>query len=223
MPSFRDIARALLKDASIKTGIGTEVFFATYPYMYRPSQLMVLARCISETRNIPGCAVEVGCAYGATTVFLNKFMADEMIDRDYFAIDTFSGFVPEHVDYEITNRGKSDFLRNVFTVNKKSWFDQTVKLNGLDRVKSFEMDITKFDFSTIPPIAFCLLDVDLYQPIKEVLPKLYAAMSPGGIIVIDDCQADAPWDGALQAYDEFVTERQMSREIVAVKLGILRA
>jgi O-methyltransferase len=76
--------------------------------------------------------------------------------------------------------------------------------HGVKRVKSIESDVTKFDFSAIAPIAFCLLDVDLYRPIKDVLPKIYGAMSPGWIVIVDDCKAAELWDSALQAYEEFV-------------------
>jgi O-methyltransferase len=220
--SPRGAIRRFAKDISIKTGLCRNLFFSNYPYMYQPNQLVVLTQCISAVRNVPGCFVEAGCAYGATSVFLNKFMSNESIERDYFAFDTFSGFVREHVDHEIKNRGKSDFLRDVFSDNKKSWFDQTMRLNNLNRVKSFQQDVTKFDFSTIAPIAFCLLDLDLYEPTKYALRKIYDAMSPGGIVVIDDCQADTPWDGAYQAYEEFLIENDLPKKITAVKLGIIR-
>jgi hypothetical protein len=95
-------------------------------------------------------------------------------------------------------------------------------LHGVKRVKSIECDVTKFDFSAIAPIAFCLLDVDLYEPIKDVLPKIYGAMSPGGIIVVDDCKATELWDGTLQAYEEFVQQKGFLKEITAEKPGIIR-
>src|ERR1700738_5355018 len=55
-----------------------------------------------------GCVVEAGCAYGATTAYLNKFMTSKQppIQRDYFAIDTFSGFLHHHSSYEISKRGQ---------------------------------------------------------------------------------------------------------------------
>jgi O-methyltransferase len=84
----------------------------------------------------------------------------------------------------------------VFSENRKAWFDRTMVLKDLERVHSFATDVTKFDFSTLGPIAFCLSGADLYQPIRDDLPKIFAALSPGGIIVVDDCQPDAPWDGA---------------------------
>jgi macrocin-O-methyltransferase TylF-like protien len=36
------------------------------------------------------------------------------------------------------------------------------------------------------PIAFALLDGDLYVPVAAILPKLYENLSPEGIILVDD-------------------------------------
>ena len=190
--------------------------------MYEPHQLVSLTECIKSVHDVPGCVVEAGCAYGATTVFLNKFIKSEGIERAYYAIDTFSGFVDEHAEYEIQNRNKPAVIKEYFTENKKEWFDKSIRLHDIKCVKSVECDVTKFDFSAIEPIAFCLLDVDLYKPIKDVLPKIYAAMSPGGIIVVDDCKPADLWDGALRAYGEFLQEKALPSEIVADKLGIIR-
>jgi SAM-dependent methyltransferase len=222
MSAFNLLSR-LIKDASLRTGIGERRFFSRYPYMYEPNQLIFMTECINAVRDVRGCFVEAGCAYGTTTVFLNRFMKSMAIDRDYFAIDTFSGFVAGQIDHEVGERGKhASHFKGVFSENRKAWFDRTMALNGLERVRSFEADVADFDFSAVAPIAFCLLDVDLYQPIRNALPKIFAALSPGGIIVVDDCQPDAPWDGALQAYEEFIREKGLQHEIVAVKLGLIR-
>lgn len=216
------IVRGMVKDASLWTGVYDQTFFGVYSYMFEPKQLIFITECIAQAASVPGCFVEAGCAQGATTVFLNKFMNAEQVDRDYYAIDTFSGFPSAHAEYEINIRRKPASIKNYFVENKKAWFDKTMALHKIQRVRSIECDVTKFDFAAISPIAICLLDVDLYPPIKEVLPKIYAAMAPGGIIIIDDCKANNLWDGALQAYEEFVSERQLPREIVAEKLGVLR-
>jgi SAM-dependent methyltransferase len=175
---------------------------------------------------VPGCFVEAGCAFGATTVFLKKFMRGEKMDRDYYAIDTFSGFDKEHVDYEVRRRGKSrvrSILQSKFSENRKAWFDRTMAMHSVSSIKSVEADIRNFDFSAIAPIAFCLLDVDLYIPIRDSLPRIYAALAPGGVLVVDDCQPHELWDGALQAYEEFTQENGIPREIACEKLGVVRA
>jgi hypothetical protein len=211
---------SIIKDLSVSTG-AFKGMFSVYPYMFTPQQLIALTVLMKDAARVPGCFVEAGCAYGATTVFLNKFMDAEGIERNYHAIDTFSGFVKEHVNHEVRHRGKGQSLLSYFKDNRKSWFDTTMAVHSAERVNSVRIDVAEFDFQSIGPIAFCLLDVDLYLPISNVLPKIYAAMAPGGIIVVDDCK-DGMWDGALQAYEEFARERRLPIEIVAEKLGVLR-
>ena len=53
----------------------------------------------------------MGCAYGATTVFLKKLMAEAGVEKDYIAMDTFSGFAPEQADFEIKSRRKRPGLK----------------------------------------------------------------------------------------------------------------
>jgi O-methyltransferase len=223
MTSFSEAVRSILKDASLKTRIYNHLFFKVYPYMYEPKQLVFLTECIKSVTDIPGCFVEAGCAHGATSVFLNKFLDGEGMTRAYYAIDTFSGFVDEHVKHEVSSRGKPTSIARHFTENKRTWFDRSMRLHGVGRVKSVESDVTQFDFSAIAPIAFCLVDVDLYKPIKNILPGIYRALSPGGIIVVDDCKPQGLWDGALQAYEEFVREKGLPKRIMADRLGIIQA
>jgi SAM-dependent methyltransferase len=205
------------------TGIFDQKFFKLYNYMYEPTQLIELTECIRSVRDVPGSFVEAGCAYGATTAFLNRFMDNLNLNRQYYAIDTFCGFPEEHALYEVRQRGKSTRLQQEFVENKKSWFDKSMKMHHIERVKSVQADVAQFDFASIAPIAFCLLDVDLFKPIKEALPKIHAAMSPAGIIVIDDCKPNNMWDGALEAYEEYIREKHLPREIRCDKLGIIRA
>ena len=46
-------------------------------------------------------------------------------------------------------------------------------------------------------------------------------MLPGGGIVVDDCRP-GPYDGSLQAYEEFLAEHGMTFERVGSKGGVLR-
>ena len=225
LSSIRLAAKRAFKSLAFATPLH-RVALDPYPFMFSPSELVFLTECITEAANIPGVFVEAGCAYGATTVFLNKFMNDHHIDRRYIAIDTFAGFTPAHIQYESQQRHKSRavqrLLRSTFTDNKREWFLKTLKQHDVTRVTAIEGDVGKFDFSTLAPIAFCLLDVDLYLPIHDALPHLYDALSPGGMIIVDDCWEIDQWDGALQAYTEFVRAQRLPREIVHRKLGIIQ-
>jgi SAM-dependent methyltransferase len=195
--------------------------------MYSPTELIFLTECITSVSAVPGSFLEVGCAYGATTVFLNKFMKEKNIRRNYYAIDTFAGFAKDHVTYEMKQRKKSSIiehhLRSTFRDNNKQWFDKMMALHDIEDVITLEKDASRWDFSGLGPIAFCLIDVDLYIPVKESLSNIYRMMSPGGIVIVDDCWNVEAWDGALQAYEEFVTSKRIPREIVGQKLGIIRA
>ncbi len=52
------------------------------------------------------------------------------------------------------------------------------------------------------------------------LKELYEIMSPGGIIIVDDCGSkDISWDGSGQAYREFMKEIDEDPRIVHGKLG----
>ena len=106
-------------------------------------------------------------------------------------------------------------------MNKKAWFDYSMKLAGVTGVTSIEGDVTEFNFDGISPISFCLLDVDLYLPIKQCLPRIYGNMSPGGIIVVDDCESEQLYDGAMQAYEEFVADIRVPKKVECGKLGVI--
>lgn len=88
------VVRSLLKDLSFFSGVYQRTFFGVYPFMCEPRQLAFLVDCVKSLSAVPGSFVEAGCAYGATTVFLNKVIEEEGIPRKHYAIDTFSGFGP---------------------------------------------------------------------------------------------------------------------------------
>lgn len=209
----------IIKEAQFNSPL-RRYFFPRYAYNFTPSQLSFLCQCIEDTRHLDGAIAEVGCFDGSATVFLNKYMDAEGIEKDYFAIDTFSGFVAEDVRVEVDERGKSRGMFGGFQSNKKKWFDGTMEQNNIKRVRSIQADVNEYDLTSLNRLSFCLLDVDLYRPIRKSLPDLYKILAPGGIIVVDDCDASVErWDGADQAYKEFMKERNEPVHIVHNKLG----
>jgi O-methyltransferase len=212
----------LIKEIQFNTPF-RRYFFPRYVYNFTAPQLCFLCQCIEDTKHIVGDIAEIGCANGSTTVFLNKYMDAQNIQKKYYAIDTFSGFVAEDIEFEVATRGKSDDLYTGFQINKKKWFEGTMQQNNITRVLSIEADVNKYNLTTFGPLSFILLDVDLYRPIKKVLPDLYQVLSPGGIMVVDDCDfCNSPWDGSGQAYKEFMKERNQATQIIYGKLGIVR-
>ena len=197
--------------------------FPRYGYGFSPPQLCFLCQCLDDTLRTEGSIAEIGCHTGQTTVFLNKFMDARGIGKMYFAVDTFSGTTARDVDYEVAFRGKTRDIVTGFTVNKRKWFDLTMKDNGIARVRTIEADVNEYDLKSLAPLSFVVLDVDLYRPTRKALPELFQALHPGGIMVVDDCDpTDIHWDGADQAYREFVKEMGLPLQIVQGSLGIVR-
>ncbi len=197
-----------------------------YPYYFDVPQLFFLCECLERTREVAGNVVEVGVAAGATTLFLNNYLSAGGIEKNYLALDTFTGFTTRDVEFEVNMRGKRapDYQNFAgFQINRRVWFDATMQFNGVTRVRSIQADVNEFDLRSLGAISFCLLDVDLYLPMKKALGELYEAMSVGGILVADDCSAtDARFDGSLQAYQEFTNAQKLPQEIVLRKLGVIR-
>ena len=176
-----------IKTICSKLGIGERLLFARYPYMHNPIQVKCMLDLAVETSNVEGSYVEVGCAYGASTVLLMKTFDTLGIDRPGFALDTFEGFTQSHSDYDIDILGKDPSLRGYFQNNSDAWMRATLRVSNIRNVEVVKTDATIFDFDRCGAIAFALLDVDLYSPIIDIFPKLYERLSPGGVIVCDDC------------------------------------
>jgi O-methyltransferase len=200
--------------------------FPRYQYAFTPRQLAVLVQLLDEARRVPGEILEVGCFVGATTVFLNQHLHAEGDVRRYTCIDTFQGFTGEDVAFEQQTRGKQlDAMQRecLFGMNDQRWFDYTMRLNGFENVTSIKGDIKSIDLAAqVPAIAFALLDVDLYQPTRAALAQVWPLLASGGLVVIDDCRTDHAFDGAHQAWSEFITSHGLVSKIVENKLAILR-
>lgn len=197
-----------------------------YRYAFTPAQLARLTALATEAAAAPGDFCEIGCYRGYTTVFLNRHLDAIAPDRRYWAIDTFGGFVPTDVAHEQSVRGKAGegerraFAK--FTVNSRAWFEANLRHNGITRVSTHAAAVQDFAFPAGTQLCFVLLDVDLHLPTAAGLAKVWSLLAPGGLVVVDDCQADHYYDGARQAVLEFCAQRGVAHEIVETKLAVLR-
>lgn len=217
---LRYLALLLFKSLVFYTPFRRYVFHR-YPYNFLPIHLNFLCGCIERTKELKGSILEIGCYSGDTTVFLNKHMDFLGLEKEYICIDTFSGFTEDDISYEVNKRSKFKNQLQGFKVNKKKWFDQTILDNDISRVKSFKADISEFDLKELPKISFCLIDVDLYIPVKIALEKVYSLVEKGGIVVVDDCKKNQTFDGAYKAYIDFIDEHKLPEKIILDKLGII--
>jgi len=216
--------RRVLKEAVYRLA-PQRVRLPSYPYMVHPAGLAFLCRCLEETASVPGAVVEIGCAWGETTLFLNEHLKWMKSDKPYLSIDTFAGFPAEHVAHESAARGKDhDFLTTAFTRTgvTATWYRRAMARAGATRVNAIAADISTYEFDPDLQISFCFIDVDLYLGVRDALAKVYARLSPGGIIAVHDCRGVAWADGSRQAYDEFVAQHGLPSRLEADVFGVVR-
>ena len=213
-------------------GYFRSLWYPRYEFQMFPRQLCFLGSCLDQVKDIDGAIVEIGCSYGLTTTFLYEYMIESGFKRDYVCIDTFDGFTEEDISIEGDRGNKSSWLHKMFKGNHERWFKESLQRRSITDVEVIKADISELDPAELPmKIAFCLVDVDLYRPVKSALNKVYPRLSEGGIIVVDDCWsksspmfidaiADA-YQGALQAYREFTAEHGLPEQLVATKLAVI--
>lgn len=215
----------LVKRALFWSPLRSHVLYK-YRYAFTPAQLARLTALASEAAAAPGDFCEIGCYRGYTTVFLNRHLDDVASHKRYWALDTFGGFVAGDVAHEKTARGKNsaDDQRALakFTINSKEWFEATMRQNAITRVTAHAGAVQDFVFPERVRFCFALIDVDLHLPTKAALEKLWPQMSPGGVMVVDDCHPNHVYDGSRQALEEFCAVQGCSFEVVEKKLGVLR-
>ena len=221
LPPIRMLLATLVRRFAYYTGLH-RVLFYRYDYMFRPRELAELVGALTDTHGMKGPILEIGCAAGHTTVYLNKHLDDLDDTRTYVSLDTFDGFT--NADMEVESERGHDATRYAFLFRayRKEWFDQTMRNNRVGRVTSIKADVNQFDFAPFKDISFCLIDVDLKRPVQSALRKVFPRMAPGGVIVVDDCVPNRKYDGAYEAYVEFAHEYGLEIDIRPDKLGIFK-
>lgn len=190
-----------------------------YSYQHHPTQMIKLRELLLSV-DVSGAYLEVGAAAGDTTCWLGRSMKEAKNIRRMYVVDTFSGFTQDDVEEEYQRGKKKGTYDGAFQINSQKWFDESMRHAKLD-VTTFKSDCTVFDYTQLEPLAFTLLDVDLYRPVKLALPYIYERTVTGGLIVVDDCNPDDPlWNGAYYAYTEFCTEKGIEPQIID-KFGII--
>jgi hypothetical protein len=195
-----------------------------YPYKIDPGQLAALLGFVDATRAAGGAVVEVGVAQGWTSAFLLEHLRTTGDDRKVLLFDTFSGFTDESVRIEIDERGKGPHreVYQSFRYGDEALFRSKLRRAGYVNFETIKGDASTFDWSTIGPVGCALIDIDLYAPTAKILEAVYPHLCARGGIVVDDCVADTPWDGSLQAYLEFVQDHGLPFERVGGNGAVIR-
>jgi O-methyltransferase len=202
MPIIKVVAKRFLRS----------LIYRFPPVMIWPHRLYVWLDVLAITSDIAGEVLEVGCYLGGTAAISVKMLDAIGSDRSYTVIDTFNGFNEGqfHADVRL---GASQKLAREFSSNSPSLTRWVLDRHGGKRVKIVQGDVTKIPDDQIPAqISACLLDVDLAEPIYEGLKRLYPRLVAGGIIAVDDCDADEGGYKARIGYDRFMSENGLTPE-----------
>jgi len=192
-----------------------------YSYNIEPIQLASIIFAIDKLKkNKKNIKIfEIGVARGMTSRFICEHVKREEINCDFYCLDTFSSFEEEDIKYEIENRGKSrqeliGFSYNDFEVWKKNFSE-------FNFVIPIQIDASKFNFSEIGKVDFVFLDVDLYRPTISVLENVLPYVSDDAIIMVDNVEDNNEWDGAYEAFMEFVNKHNLPYKMIGKKCGVI--
>lgn len=211
------------KSAIYRTPVLHRLMAPKYPYKINPGQLAAMLQFIDATRGSEASIAEVGVAQGDTSIFLLEHLETTGDPRILHLFDTFNGFTADSIDHEVQMRQKSRSDYEVFRYGDEQIFQRNVHRRGYRNFRTIKGDAAEYDWASIGPIGALLLDIDLYRPTLDVLNAVYPLLAPGGGVVLDDCLADTPWDGSLQAYQEFITAHRLPFERVGGKGAVIRA
>ncbi|MDB9706032.1 TylF/MycF family methyltransferase [Pelagibacteraceae bacterium] len=197
----------------------TKIGSPTYSYNLDPLQLAEIINSLEKVKNIKGTICEVGVARGMTTRFICEYLENGDEQPEFYCVDTFNSFAKEDIQYEVEKRKKTKSELIGFSYNDFEKWKKNFKQFSF--VKAIKKDIKNFDFGEIRPIKFALLDVDLYLPTLSALNNLKNNMAKGSILMVDDVSKDNSWDGANQAFYEFVKQHSLKFKLIGKKCGII--
>ena len=129
---------------------------------------------------VPGDVVDLGCNAGDSTIVMQRVISALAPEKQVHAFDSFEG-LPELT----SNDSKDGVYAKGYMAAGLELFTSKFKALGLKMPHThkgwFEETVPK----ELPErISFALIDGDLYESTRHVLPHVYARMSPGAIGMI---------------------------------------
>lgn len=160
-----------------------------------------IIQAAGTARDLPGKYVEIGTFEGRSAQVLLNYMKKTGISKDCYFLDTFAGITFDTAATSADAQwfgSHSDSSRN----SLKSVSDF---LSGFESFHLVACDIIKDSLpAAIDHIAFCNIDVDIYEAYIHALRKVDERLVPGGVIICEDF-GHAPYVlGAKLAFDDFM-------------------
>lgn len=180
---------------------------------------------------IEGDIVECGLAAGSNFAFMMIGCDDSknQLNRTYWGFDSFQGIqlgnkkdvtqpgiglITHNTDVSdedlLVSSGITSYSKQQVVSNLSNWNMLNHEINLIEGW--IQKSLTDSVISQISKIAVLRLDMDMYDPTKFALNKLYPLVSEGGVIIIDDWALP----GARAACEEFFQENQIIPKINSI-------
>lgn len=152
--------------------------------------------------SVPGTIVEFGCYAGTTSLFIRRLLdaKGQSSTRPFHVYDSFEGLPPKTQQDE--SAAGTAFQAGKLAVSKKDFLHEFRAANLLPPIihKGWFNELSGEDVPET--ISFAFLDGDFYDSIMDSLKLVWPRMSPGGIVLVDDCGREA-LPGAERAVHDF--------------------
>lgn len=177
----------------------------------RIAKLIAHYELYKMTDSLPGQIVEAGVFKGSSLIRFATFreIFGANFSKKIIAFDSFAEF--PLTDYEEDKKLRTKFveeaglnsisvteLTNIFTQKKINGPIELIEGNILETVRAYKKEHPELRISLLN------IDVDVYEPTKEVLEQLWPLIVPGGIIILDDYGV---FPGANKAIEEFLFDK----------------
>jgi predicted O-methyltransferase YrrM len=161
-----------------------------------------IMQAAATARNLPGKYVEIGTFEGRSAQVLLNYLKKSGIDKECYFLDTFAG-----ISFEAAATSADAQWYGSHTESSRNSIQSVGEF--LSEFTSFRLvacDIIKNELpAEIDRIAFCNIDVDIYEAYIHALNKVDQRLVPGGVIICEDF-GHAPYVlGAKLAFDDFMT------------------
>ena len=81
---------------------------------------------LQHKKEVPGAVVEIGCASGGSTVLACRFLSMIGCEKQYYCVDTFSGFTQQNLDTD-HELGLHPRFDGMFANNSAFRFSKNIK------------------------------------------------------------------------------------------------
>ena len=153
-------------------------------------RLANIRRCVESVLadNVPGDLIETGAWRGGATIYMRAILkAHGDSDRTVWVADSFEG-LPEYDGRFDADAGDQHHTRAELAISVDDVRDNFRRYDLLDDQVQFLVGFFDQTLAAAPIEAISLLrlDGDMYSSTMDALDALYAKVSPGGYVVVDD-------------------------------------